>query len=121
MHGSCIYQHRTVVVDSHEAAPIFREVLSFFENVLRLPVSAEMRDLPVLCVDAPSLNEQRKGGREHGNHTTEGLFHTRGLTLYEIETRTQIEYGGIGFNPFQGNYSILPTQVMYAWVGMYGS
>jgi Protein DA1/LIM domain len=69
---------RSVVVDSSDATPLWRSVLSFLEQDLHLPIWAPMRDLPVLMVGSESLREQ---ARCHGSHHVVGLASTTPLTL----------------------------------------
>jgi Protein DA1/LIM domain len=63
--GVCASCCRSVVVDSSDATPLWRSVLSFLEQDLHLPIWAPMRDLPILMVGSESLREQ---ARCHGSH-----------------------------------------------------
>jgi Protein DA1/LIM domain len=59
---------RSVVVDSADAKPLWRNVIAFFENHLKLPVWKPMRDIPILLVGSESLNEQmQKQNNIHGS------------------------------------------------------
>ena len=83
---SCIM---TAVLDSSEARPLFLEAVDFIERRLGLPIPPGMRDVPVLAVDATSLNEQQ----QHSDKKR-GMPSVRGLTLYttSVRTVTQISY-----------------------------
>jgi hypothetical protein len=54
----------TIIVDSSEAADIYRTIVDFMESELRLPIPEGMRDVPILVVDVQSLNDNTniKGG-----------------------------------------------------------
>jgi hypothetical protein len=88
---------RTVVLDSEEARPIFRAVLEFFEAQLCLPVSDEMRSIPVLAVDTHTLNE-----RTQTKPSTHTRAHTRGLCLSEVGLVRHMTRGNIHWDSVQG-------------------
>jgi Protein DA1/LIM domain len=71
---------RSVVVDSSDAKPLWKSVLSFLEQNLKVPIWGPMRDIPILIVGSESLSEQvRAQGRIHV--TNSQLLMTSGLCL----------------------------------------
>ena len=78
---SCMDCISTAVVDSEEARPLYLEAIDFMERVLGLQIPLGMRDVPVLAVDLPSLDEQQLGSKT-GHTGSESI--TRGLTLSTI-------------------------------------
>lgn len=75
----CTHCVETACFDSAEAQDIFKKVLWFFENILLLTVTKEMRQIPVLAVDASTLNEQRNNGIIRDHHDPQSTV--RGLTI----------------------------------------
>ncbi|CAM9914849.1 unnamed protein product, partial [Phaeothamnion confervicola] len=119
----CMACARTCLVDSAEAQPLFADVLSFFRKELRLPILAEMASIPVLLVDAATLNDQwhsqRAGniGRGHGHGhghggdgghggggEAAGLPTTRGLCLSEVGKLRHMAPGVLRFDPLTGRF-----------------
>ena len=78
---SCMECISTAIVDSQEALPLYLEAVDFMEKVLGLRIPEGMRDVPVLAVDLPSLDEQQTGAKT-GHAGSESV--TRGLTLIKI-------------------------------------
>jgi hypothetical protein len=75
---------RTAVVDSSDAAPLWRSVIKFFDKKLNLPIWPDMREVPVLIVGYKSLNEQMK--QTGGVHGGSSQIMTRGVCLTEHQT-----------------------------------
>ena len=65
----------SVIVDSAEAADIYKSVVTFMSSGLGLTIPSEMWDVPVLVVDIQSLNENinQHGGGILGNHDTAAI------------------------------------------------
>ena len=78
---SCMECISTAIVDSQEALPLYLEAVDFMERVLGLRIPLGMRDIPVLAVDLPSLDEQQTSTKT-GHTGSESV--TRGLTLIKI-------------------------------------
>jgi hypothetical protein len=85
---------RTVIMDSQEAAEIFRNVVEFLRSHLDLPIPANMSSVPVLVVDLHTLNEQSL--REQGVHDS-----------HNHSTRTNSNSGGDNSNSSSNNTSIV--------------
>jgi len=49
---------RTLVIESSEAVPIYEDILHWFKVDLGLFVPQEMKDVPALLVDLPTLNDK---------------------------------------------------------------
>ena len=98
---SCMDCISTAVVDSAEALPLYLEAVFFMESVLRLTIPEGMREVPILAVDLPSLNEQR-----NGSHT--GI--TRGLTLSTVGEVRHISSGSLQFSS-SGYITVSPPQL----------
>ena len=80
---SCMDCISTAIIDSAEALPLYLEAVDFMERVLGLLIPKGMREVPILAVDLPSLNEQQKNNNT-GFHLAEAESTTRGLTLSSI-------------------------------------
>ncbi|CAN0124504.1 unnamed protein product, partial [Hapterophycus canaliculatus] len=104
----CMACVQTAVVDSSEGAPAFEEVCRFFEKELKLRVPQEMREVPVLVVDSPTLNEQTHRDPKHGGSVEQGMPTTRGLTLSEVATVMHMSPGAMLFNPALGRFEVGP-------------
>lgn len=87
MCGECI---STAVFDSSEARPLYLQAVDFMEFMLGLPIPNGMREVPVLAVDLPSLNEQHQLNSFSPHPMSEGEVSprtnycssvTRGLTI----------------------------------------
>ena len=109
---SCLECISTAIVDSAEALPLYLEAVDFMEHVLHLPIPPGMRDVPILAVDLPSLNEQQSNNNNEAHRNIEeGVSITRGLTLY---TSGQIQHMTSGyFNSATGYFSAGPPQVYH--------
>lgn len=109
---SCLECISTAIVDSAEALPLYLEAVDFMEHVLHLPIPQGMRQVPILAVDLPSLNEQQSYNKNEAHRITEeGVSITRGLTLY---TSGQIRHMTAGnFNTVTGFFSSGPPQVYH--------
>jgi len=81
--NSCANCIMTAVLDSSEARPLYMEAVDFMEHTLGLRIPPGMRDVPVLAVDVPSLNEQQVQCEKKRSMPT-----VRGLTMYTTTTRT---------------------------------
>lgn len=101
-----------VVVDSEEARPLYLAAVNFMEHSLGLSIPAGMREVPILAVDLPSLNDQlslQASSSTHGRcaHTDPqsqshgvaatgggGASLTRGLTLTSVSEVRYVQPGG---------------------------
>ena len=93
--GECV---RTVVVDSDEAAPIYVDVLMFLKDGLGLDIPKDMRNVPVLAVDMPTLNDRSRQERHHTGAIT------RGLCLSEVSSVSHMGPGSLRYDPVRGRY-----------------
>jgi hypothetical protein len=100
----------SVVVDSEEARPLYLAAVDFMEHSLGLSIPPGMREVPVLAVDLPSLNDQLslQSSTTHGAcpHTDPAQSHgvaatggggaslTRGLTLTSVSEVRYVQPGG---------------------------
>jgi hypothetical protein len=109
---SCLECISTAIVDSAEALPLYLEAVDFMEHVLHLPIPPGMRQVPILAVDLPSLNEQQSNNKNEAHRILdEGASITRGLTLY---TSGQIRHMTAGyFNTVTGFFSAGPPTVYH--------
>ena len=82
----CVDCSSTIIVDSSEAAELFRDVIQFMESQLGMSIPEDMRQVPVLVVDYKSLNESisAEGNTALGHHGASGSAGAgtvRGVTL----------------------------------------
>jgi hypothetical protein len=97
----CMECVTTAVLDSSEASPIYHEVLDFFEFSLNLPIPEEMRKVPILAVDLPSLNENLSSAGPRNNHVG-GLV--RGMTLSTVGHVKYITPGGLIWDAYSSQF-----------------
>jgi hypothetical protein len=90
----------TAVLDSAEARPLYLEAVDFMEHSLGLSIPPGMREVPVLAVDMPSLNEQMSRGIS-ASHA--GTAVTRGLTLSTVGEVRHMSPGMLRWNPLDGS------------------
>ena len=96
--GRCICPDciRTAIFDSAEAKPLYDECINFMQYILKLPISPEMRSIPILAVDLTALQDNAQNGVVRHNSGT-----VRGLT---ISTKAEItHYGGSSILFANGN------------------
>jgi len=96
----------TAVLDSSEALPLYLEAVDFLERGLGLRVPPEMRQVPVLAVDVPSLNEQKQQANANKRTPT-----VRGLTMYTTTTTVSISHvqpGGYQWDAYTGQFIVRP-------------
>ena len=108
---SCSDCISTAIVDSAEALPLYLAAVDFMEHVLHLPIPKGMRDVPILAVDLPSLNEQQIDNRYEAHRAgavPEGI--TRGRTLSSIGHVRHMTAGSF-FNSVSGLFTAAPPQV----------
>eukprot|EP00850_Spirogloea_muscicola_P018213 SM000164S02275 [mRNA] locus=s164:249757:253841:+ [translate_table: standard] len=74
----CLACCDSVVVDTADCQPLFRELLHFYD-VMGMRITQE---IPLLCVERQALNAARQGEKDAGHHSPE----TRGLCLTEEQT-----------------------------------
>jgi Protein DA1 len=87
------------VIDSSEAKPLYSAIVDFMELELGMPIPEGMRDVPVLAVDLPSLNEQRSNtAKVYHSAGGSGTSITRGLTLKEHSSISHFEPGSLVWN-----------------------
>lgn len=87
---------RSVIVDSADAKPLWRSVLTFFESRLKLPVWGPMRDLPILVVGSESLQEQMQAQGSIHVLTTQPM--TAGLCLTERGRSTPTHASSVSYS-----------------------
>jgi hypothetical protein len=98
----------TAILDSSEAQPLYLEAVDFMERQLGLTIPNGMREVPILAVDLPSLNEQRSNGIS-SSHTGQAV--TRGLTLSTIGEIKHMSPGMLQWNPYDGSIIVHEPQV----------
>jgi hypothetical protein len=84
--GRCVCMSccRSVVVDSHDAQPLWAKVVDFFEHKLSMPIWKDFREVPILVVGYNALNDQMNStSNVHGGASQ---IMTRGLCLTEHES-----------------------------------
>lgn len=88
----------TVILDSEELQPLYQSVITFMQNSLHLPIPPGMREVPVLAVDLPSLNEQsaKPTVGSHGGTTATSIV--RGVTLSTVSEVRCITPGSVQKN-----------------------
>lgn len=106
--ASCSNCIMTAVLDSTEAGPLYLDAVDFMEKALGLRIPPGMREVPILAVDLPSLNEQKQFSSNKRNATV------RGLTMYTTSTRPNhsvryIEPGYYQWNPYTGQFLVSPS------------
>jgi hypothetical protein len=93
---ACFSCCRTVVVDGHDAQPLWDKVINFFENKLNLPIWKDMRKVPILVVGYEALNDQlRATGGAHGGSSQ---IMTRGLCLTEHSAGRRFKLAKLKYN-----------------------
>lgn len=91
----------TAVLESGEAAALYREVLAFLRTGLGLAIPPGMAEVPVLAVDMPSLNEQRPHSLKPQHRAAPAEAVCRGLTLSSIGTTQHVSQNSV-YNPRTG-------------------
>lgn len=111
---SCVDCISTAILDSSEARPLYLEAVDYMEHVLHLPIPAGMRDVPVLAVDLPSLNDQQRNSRyeSHRRGGPEVTGITRGMTLSTVGTVSHMTAGSF-FNHMTGYFTSGAPQVYH--------
>lgn len=104
---SCMECMSTAVFDSSEAIPISKEIISFFETDLKLTIPPGMRDIPILAVDLPSLNENASNAYSRQHPTV------RGLTMVRTGTIRHMTPGAIIWDQLQGGYKDVGSRDTY--------
>jgi len=92
---------RSVIVDSKDAKPLWDNIMSFFEQKLKLPIYNGMRDIPVLIVPHDALNSQL----QHSNHQGSNQIMTRGLCLSEHQRGLNIRLPSLRFDRKAGSFA----------------
>ena len=66
---------RTAIIDSVEMQPLYESIVDFMDGILGMKIPSGMRSVPVLAVDLPSLNEQRKNSGKvfHSTPSSAGI------------------------------------------------
>ena len=130
---SCSECITLAIFDSSEAKPLYSDVIDFMEHTLGLPIPAGMRDVPILAVDLPSLNEQRHlesvrgtsgchecdsysnhNAQRSGKHPSTSNYCTsiaRGLTLSVVSEVRHYAPGSIHYDDRRGWLQSAPTVV----------
>jgi hypothetical protein len=80
----------SAVLDSSEAAPVYQLVVDFMQYFLGMAMPSGMREVPILAVDIPTLNEQSKYSDKHTGAVT------RGLTISQRGHRHVVKHVGSG-------------------------
>ena len=99
--ASCAKCIMTAVLDSTEARPLFLEAVDFMEREIGLQIPPEMRNVPVLAVDLPSLNEHK------AQSATKRTSTVRGLTVYTTSTVRHVEPGHYIFDPVRQLFTVV--------------
>ena len=112
----CYHCVQTIILDSHEAQPLYLEVLRFMNEQLGLLVTPEMREVSVLAVDTVCLNEQRGNGviANHRDDTRVIDFNhgtVRGLTIHSTSTIRHMTPGSIAWDSLFSGYRLRQGQV----------
>ena len=109
---------RTAIIDSSEAKPLYLDCVDFMEKELGLSIPAGMRQVPILAVDVPSLNEQSQNARAQyhaapkpSNPSGTGI--TRGLTLKELGSVNHYSGGSVRWDPVNYCFVATPPQVYH--------
>mmetsp|Transcript_51607 Transcript_51607/g.76975 ORF Transcript_51607/g.76975 Transcript_51607/m.76975 type:complete len:860 (-) Transcript_51607:86-2665(-) len=93
---ACFSCCRSVVVDSSDAEPLWKNVVSFFEHHLKLPIWKDMRKVPILVVGYDALNDQlMASGGAHGGSSQ---IMTRGLCLTEHQSGRRFKLSKVKYN-----------------------
>lgn len=93
----------TIILDSHSARDIYLESVDFLQDFIGLQCPKEMREIPVLCVDANSMGENRKGAAN--DHHARATTVPRGVTL---KTESRVRHFGHRVSNGYGLPFILP-------------
>jgi hypothetical protein len=101
---SCMDCVRTAILDSSEAKPLYLQAVDFMEHVLHLTIPCGMREVPILAVDLPSLNEQKIKDINKQSHV-------RGLTLSTVGEIRHHDPSEVKFNINNGKVHISPPVV----------
>jgi hypothetical protein len=80
----CMACCRSVVVDSHDAQPLWAKVVDFFDNKLNMPIWKDFKEVPILVVGYNALNDQMNNAQNV--HSGASQIMTRGLCLTEHES-----------------------------------
>jgi hypothetical protein len=101
----------TAIFDSVEAKTLYLEAVDFIEKTLGLSIPAGMRDVPVLAVDIPTLNENKDHGiqQHHRNGDDFRRSTTRGLTISSTNEIRHYSPGTFTFSPQFGIRMIEPS------------
>jgi hypothetical protein len=84
----CLECISMAVLDSNECQPIYQSVVDFMEHQLGLRIPPGMRQVPVLAVDIPTLNDQKQNSVEPF-HRTNNNIPTRPVTIQYGESITR--------------------------------
>ena len=114
----CMDCARTAIIDSSEAQPLYLDCIDFMEKELGLCIPPGMRQVPVLAVDIPSLNEQSRNTRAQYHATAKpsnpsGIGITRGLTLKECGTVNHYSGGSVRWDPLNFCFVSTPPQIYH--------
>ena len=112
----CMDCARTAIIDSSEAQPLYLDCVDFMERELGLLIPPGMRQVPILAVDIPSLNEQSQNTRAQYHAATKpsnpsGMGVTRGLTLKECGSVNHYSGGSVRWDPVNYCFVSTPPQV----------
>jgi hypothetical protein len=112
----CMDCARTAIIDSEEAKPLYLNCVDFMERELGLSIPKGMREVPILAVDLPSLNEQSHNTRAQyhssaGQANPLGAGVTRGLTLKEFGNVNHYRGGSVYWDP--SRYAFVASPSVY--------
>ena len=106
----CAQCSSSIIVDSSEAAALYKGIVEFMGRELGLTISPEMADVPVLVVDVQSLNENmnRKDGslgyHDAGEDSVGGKSTVRGVTLSTCCEVRHFPSGSVAFSQVAGAF-----------------
>lgn len=102
--GRCVCMSccRSVVVDSHDAQPLWGQVVEFFDQKLNMPIWKDFREVPILVVGYNALNDQMRTTQNvHGGASQ---IMTRGLCLTEHESGRRFQMNRMRFDKNNKNF-----------------
>ena len=118
----CVQCSSTIIIDSSEAASLYKDVIKFFENDLKLQIPLNMKTVPILAVDLSTMNEHKKNAFINIHQGNNSNSFTRGLTISARGEIRHIMNRSLGFNHIQSSvYRIEETREVSAVLVLYGN
>jgi len=116
----CFACCRTAIMDGSDLFPLWHRVVSFFENDMKLPVSDEFRNIPVLVVGLKELEEYQKAGGHLALSSSSSSSHiitSRGHCLMEstdksatCEATNRLKMPAMRFNQSSSSFEAIHSQ-----------